>query len=244
MNDATEFCAMTDEFVDWMSEVSGRARTEADLSAPLTAPRGVFPEAELYAAKAWWANQGVDPGTRRRLSFVGSLSPAFDFEIVRQMAKRCIDEGVDCQFVICGEGSQSKAVRKLMSGLNNVVMPGWIDAPKISILTSCSTAMMAPYVNNDAFMRSIPNKVVDSLANGVPIVTTLKGVVANLITKEEIGISTNSEMKMFKFVLMLLNEDKTFSQMVDRVKTVHDSKFSYKRVYGQLSDRLIRLAAK
>jgi glycosyltransferase involved in cell wall biosynthesis len=242
MNDATEFCAMTDEFVDWMSEVSGRARTDADLAAPLTAPRGEFPEEELRAATAWWANQGVDPGTRRRISFVGSLSPAFDFEIVRQVARRCIDEGVDCQFVICGEGSESKAVRKLLARLNNVVMPGWIDAPKISVLTSCSTAMMAPYINNDAFMRSIPNKVVDSLANGVPIVTTLKGVVANLIAKEKIGISTDSEAEMFKFVLILLNEDKAFSQIVDRVKAVHDSKFSYQRVYGQLSDRLIRLA--
>lgn len=243
MNDATEFCAMTDEFISWMSEVSGRSRTDADLAAPLTAPRGEFSEEELRAATVWWSNQGVDPATRRRISFVGSLSPAFDFQIIRQLVIRCIDEGVDCQFVICGEGGDSNAVRQLMAGLNNVVMPGWIDAPKISVLTSCSTAMMAPYINNDAFMRSIPNKVVDSLANGAPILTTLKGVVANLIAKEGIGISTDSDAEMFNFLLKLLNDDSSFSQVVDRVKTVHDSRFSYQRVYGQLSDRLIRLAA-
>lgn len=243
MNDALEFCAMTSEFVTWMGDVSGRPLTAADLPAPLAAPKEKFRDDELFEVRKWWALHGVDTENRRRISFVGSLSPAFNFEIVRRVAQKYLDEDIDCQFVICGEGSESGKIRQLMAGLSNVVMPGWIDAPRISVLTSSSIAMMAPYINNDAFMRSIPNKIMDSFASNLPVITTLKGVVEELLMSNNIGLSTDSELEFSNYALQLLDNQDFFDEIVDHIGTIHDARYSYEKVYGELAERVIRLAS-
>lgn len=240
--EASAFCSMSDEFIDWMCRLSGRPRCGLDHAAPLTSPLGSVSQEDLSSARSWWLERGVDTSKDRRVSFVGSLSSAFDFSVVAQLAKRCAYRGLDVQFVICGHGDEYPVVAEMMSGLSNVVMPGWIDSPKITALMHGSRAIMAPYINNDAFSRSVPNKIVDGLSTGRPILTTLHGVTAQLLKEHRLGVGSVSEDELFGELERLILDEGYFEEVSRRATRLYEDRFSFRKVYGDLVDVLVRLA--
>lgn len=242
MRDSAAYCAMSSEFVDWMCELSGRPRRTSDHVAPLTAPRPVVEPAAAEQAREWWNARGVTGASRRRVTFVGSLSSAFDFRVVREIAQGYLAAGRDCQFVICGEGDESPAVRELSRGVQNMILPGWIDQPKISALMGMSAATVAPYINNDAFMRSIPNKILDSLAAGLPVLTTLQGTTARLVSDEAVGFSSGDAAELGGYLNGLLEDPSMWTAASTNARNVYDRRFSSQKVYGDLVRALEELA--
>jgi len=240
--EASAFCSMSDEFIDWMCRLSGRPRHGVDHAAPLTSPLGSVSEDDLSKARCWWLDRGVDTSRDRRISFVGSLSSAFDFSFVARLAKQCLDRNLDIQFVICGHGDEYPGVANMMSDLPNVVMPGWIDSPKIGALMRSSRAIIAPYINNDAFSRSVPNKIIDGLSTGRPIVTTLRGVTSDLLREYRLGVGSESDDELFDEVRRLTSDRAYFDEVSERAIQLYSDRFSYKKVYGDLVDALVQLA--
>ena len=55
-----------------------------------------------------------------------------------------------------------------------------------------SIASLAPYKNIENFTLNIPNKIVDSLLLGLPILSPLQGEVAKLIKENEVSFITGS----------------------------------------------------
>ena len=74
-----------------------------------------------------------------------------------------------------------------MDKKSNVFFTGWIDYSQLLALKKLSIATLAPYRNTPDFQMSIPNKIIDSLYFGLPIITSLKGEVENIIRKYNVG---------------------------------------------------------
>ena len=231
-------CSMSDQFTDWVCDFVGRRRNERDIAVPLTAPRVPFSIDALTEARAWWRTQHVDLTNKNRVCFIGSLSNAFDFQIVREVALRCLEKQLNVQFVICGDGNSRAEVADLFLGLRNVVMPGWIDAPKIAALAASCVATIAPYINNDAFMRSIPNKILDSLSHGLPVITTLQGTVKNLIESNDIGIYAESCDVVVNYLVKLTKGESFMNEVADRANNLYFCKFSPVAAYNYLVRQL------
>jgi glycosyltransferase involved in cell wall biosynthesis len=242
MRKATAFCSMSRSFLEWMGEASGRSVTSRDMVIPLTTPQFAVPEPEIAIAADWWREQGVTSDSRRRFCFIGSLSPAFDFSPIKRVAKIFLDEGVQCQFVICGDGGDAEAVRAMMSGLPNVVMPGWIDAPKISALTSMCTGALAPYLNTQNFSHNIPNKIVDSFSHGLPVLTSLTGEVKAIVKDEGVGICYETDADLYKALQLLLDDFSVQKSMSQKALSLYKRRFSFEFAYGLLASNLERLA--
>jgi glycosyltransferase involved in cell wall biosynthesis len=239
---ATGFCSMSDEFIDWMCVVAGRERNALDRPAPLTAPELRFDDDELAAARTWWRQQGVDVTSHSRVSFVGSLSAAFDFSYVATLARRCLAAGVECQFVICGSGGEQSNVSRILGGIPNVVLPGWIDGPKIQTLYDATAALIAPYRPNDAFNRSVPNKIVDALSSGVGVLSTIGGITAEMVKEFGIGCCSPDPDELFAELRRLLG-DRAYSAAVKAAaRKLYLDRFGYEKVYGELSDWLVDIA--
>ena len=75
--------------------------------------------------------------------------------------------------------------------LKNVILIGEVDKYNASLLIKNSIATLAPYKNNPNFQNSIPNKVIESLENGIPFITNTKGELKNLIKDYNNGIFLN-----------------------------------------------------
>jgi len=241
---ATAFCAMSDEFVEWMCAVAGRDRRPVDTAAALTAPERRFSDKELQDAREWWSARGVDLGHAKRAVFVGSFSAAFDFSVVASLARRALSNGNPCQFVICGDGGEAVSTRNLLGGLPNVVMPGWIDAPKIKVLYESSSALVAPYRSNDAFSRSIPNKITDALSCGCAIVSTLDGKTRELVSSLKIGRCSDDVASLYDELERIVGDDAYRLAVQSRARDLYSERFRFDVVYGALVDRLVSLAKK
>jgi glycosyltransferase involved in cell wall biosynthesis len=244
MLDASGIVTMADGFLEWALRFVGRKRAGLDGVFPLTSPSGQVSESSLKSARSWWDSQGIGDDGRPRVCFVGSLSPAFDFKPVQEVAKMEVYGIPACEFVICGDGGSSAELRETMAGLPNVFFPGWIDRPKIEALAERCMAALAPYLNTDSYRRSIPNKVIDALSLSLPIITPLQGEVASLIEEHGVGMryGTDIGISLYHCILNLKQDAALQKRMAQNARGLYRKKFSFETVYGSLAKHLEKMA--
>jgi len=244
MTEATGLAGIAEGFLRWGLEVAGRPRRETDIVVPLTSPDEPVPEPERAAARRWWDGVGVKDDGTLRICFVGSHSSGFDFQPIRDAAARCAESGPACQFVICGDGECSAEWREAARSLANVVFPGWIDRPRIAALAERSSAALAPYRGRLDFSLSVPNKVIDSLAFGLPVLSPLPGEVAHLIAAHNVGLRYGPEAgrTLHECVVALAGDADAREGMARSAGALYERSFSFERVYGGLVAHLERLA--
>jgi glycosyltransferase involved in cell wall biosynthesis len=245
MRNATGLSAMANGFLNWALGFAERERTDMDSVFPLTSPEGQVSALQLDEARRWWDEQGILDDGRPRVCFVGSHSPAFDFKPVQEAAKNAVKLGLPCEFVICGDGGSSAELRAMMSGLSNVYFPGWVDRPKIKALAERCQAALAPYLNIDSFKMSIPNKIIDALSFGLPIISPLQGEVASLISETGVGISygTNTGRTLQSCIQTLIQDSDLQQRMSQKARALYAERFSFEMVYGGLVKHLETLAS-
>jgi len=79
--------------------------------------------------------------------------------------------------VFCGNGQSKDYFVDLYKDYSNVYFPGFLDATDISTLMSFSDLGFLPYESSFDFQMSLPNKFVEYLSGGLPVLTCLKGEV-------------------------------------------------------------------
>jgi glycosyltransferase involved in cell wall biosynthesis len=243
MREATGLSAMADDFLDWALKVVGRERSDMDGVFPLTSPSGQVSGPQLAEARKRWDERGILDDGRPRVCFVGSFMSIFDFKPVQEAAKIAVRGATPCEFVICGDGGSSAELRTMMAGLPNVHFPGWVDRPQIEALAERSLAAIAPYRNIESFTRSIPNKVVDALSLGLPILCPLKGEVESLIASG-VGLRYGTDTgRTFHDCLQILTSDPALQKaMSKRAHALYAERFSFEMVYGGLVGHLEKMA--
>lgn len=241
--EASALSAMSDSFLEWSCNFAGRPRTAADLIVPLTTPGRIADQMQSQQADQWWAEQGVNMKARHVVSFIGSMTGAFNFEIIAKTARAALQSQLPVQFVICGDGGEKAKVHTLLRNIPNVVLPGWVDKERIHSLSKVSLATLAPYHNTEDFQMSIPNKILDSLSNGLPILTTLDGEVAELVCKNRVGFHGNESdpQWMLAAISTLVQEPALWSDMSQRCKDLYNERFDCTAVYNNLTDALERM---
>lgn len=244
--DATAVSSMAKDFLQWSAEFAGREVSELDKVVPLTTSIGQVSNAELEEAGLWWDEQGVKADGTFRICFVGSHSRAFDIGPVCAAAKLASRSSKAIQFVMCGDGEESSVWKSEMEGLSNVSFPGWVDRSKVQALAMRSSAALAPYHNIDNFIMNIPNKVIDSLALGLPVLSPLIGEVEGLIAKYEVGMSYGSSTgkTLFQCIEDLATKPSFRDTLSFNASQLFQKRFSYETVYSGLVKHLEMLASK
>ena len=244
MRDATALSAMADGFLYWAAGFAGRSVYDLDRVVPLTMPTDQISPADLENAGRWWDQQGIKSDGTFRICFVGSHSTAFDIDPVSEAAKSSALVGSTHQFIFCGEGEMSRIWRDKMAGLPNVFFPGWVDRAKIESLALRSHAALAPYRNTNDFEMSIPNKVIDSMALGLPVLSPLTGEVGNLITNFRIGMQYGEAngKTLAQCVTDLATNSILRNELINNALTLFKHKFDYEIVYSGLVKHLEILA--
>jgi glycosyltransferase involved in cell wall biosynthesis len=244
MRDASALSAMASDFLQWAASFAGREVQEMDMVVPLTVPMGQVSADALAEADHWWDAQGVVADGRTRICFVGSHSPAFDIEPVYLAAKALADKDPAYEFVLCGDGANTPAWKARMQGLANVRFPGWVDRAKVESLARRSSAALAPYRNSADFMLSVPNKVIDALALGLPILSPLQGEVTRLITGYDTGLvyGEGTGRTLADRVQELSDQPQRCAEMASNARRLYGERFSFETVYGALVRRMEELA--
>ena len=243
LRNADAIVGITQEFVDWGLRNAGRQAGEFDRPFPLAYFKDPFDPAQLEAAQARWVRLGVRPG-ERLVVFFGTVGRQVELATAISAARLMKADGV--RFVLCGDGDGFDALHTLASGSDNVLLPGWVDAECIHALMRIASVGIAPYRPLGSFTSSIPNKVAEYLAGGLPIVSTLAGVTGKLLSEHECGVHVPFEdaHALVDALRALLTDEKRRAAMAANALTLFRARFDATRVYGDLIDHLAGLAVR
>lgn len=241
---ATGVSAMANSFLDRVLAFGGRKRSPADGVFPLTSESDLVGPDELAAATKWWSERNVQDDEIFRVCYVGNLSSNVDLEPIKEAATFFMNQQLPVEFIICGDGVSLDIFKEMMRGLQNVHFPGRIGRPQVLALARCCHAALIPYVNNENFQLSLPNKTLDSLSLGLPILSPLRGEVASLIANHEVGMCYDdvSGKSLAQCVDILLKNAALQQKMAGNALDLYHEKYSYEMVYGGLVEHLEVLA--
>lgn len=244
MRKASGLSAMADSFLDWAVDFTGRQRNQFDAVFPLTSPAANISEEQMRNAEKQAGALGLSSDeTIFRVLFVGTFMSVFDFAPIKAVAERFLNEGVGCEFVLCGAGGSFDKYHKQMGHLPNIFFPGWVDRPFVEAVAKKSQVFIAPYKNNDDFIRSIPNKVIDALSLGLPVLCPLDGEVALIIDTYDVGSRYSSSPEnaadsLYEKLVYMMNYSDVRERKALAAKNLHADKFSFEGVYGDLKEHL------
>ena len=234
---ATSIVGVSEAFLDWGLRRAGRARRPSDRVFNLAfrrPPEGTEPA----GVERFWTDHGVDP-SKTLLAFVGTFNSQFDFGSVTALAAEWSVTRPGVQFVLCGVGP-----RPPLPTSDNVVKPGWIDSDRMSWLLRRATVGLAPYRSHPDFEANYPNKIVEYLAWGLPVVTTLRrGITADLLTEHGCGIPIPDTTVAWGTALGQLIDDEAMQRdMSYKAHDVFVHRFDAAEVYAEYASMLEALA--
>lgn len=241
-NQATAITGITPAFVEWGTKYAGRKCSKRDQYFPLGYSQNKPETTELNKAKIFWQSQGIDPENNQFIiCFFGTFGRQVNLKTVIEAALQLEKCQSSVLFVLCGTGDKVDDYRKLAQNCSNIIFPGWIDQAEIWTLMRISSLGIAPYYSSLDFSMSIPNKVIEYLSAGLPILSSLEGTVKNLLTTYSCGISYNHQNseELVKSIIQLKEFPEYLKKMARNAKSLYCDKFVAEKVYSDMINYLL-----
>ena len=245
---ATAITGHTDDFVRFGLEKAGREGDAYDRSFPFGYTAKDPGDSEVWAAEAYWDSLGVEGGVQRpRFCFIGAFAAhrCLDIETVIEASRILIREGADHQVILCGEGPRREGCIRMAAGAPQLLFPGFIDYPKIWTLMRRCLAGILPYRPSEDTSKSIPNKSVEYLAGGLPVVSGLtEGPFHRILTAEGVGVEyeCGNPRSCADALKSLLKNAPMRDQMEQRARALFAERFVAERVYGEMAEHIEEIA--
>ena len=245
LQQSTVVIGITDGMLQWALGFAGRKPSAWDKVFPLgyleTQAAGENPVAEQY-----WAERDVRGGPDQFIACYSGLFPKrIDLLTVVSAARILRERGErNIKFVLCGTGDLEPALRARAAGLDNVVLTGWVEHPIIKALApKCSVALF-PYPPRFDWVRNLPNKFFEYIAEGLPIVACLEGEVQRQIEQNDCGVMYRvGDPHDLARVLCQVRDDPAWrASMADNARTLA-RRFDARKVYADLVSHLESIAA-
>ena len=144
------------------------------------------------------------------------------------------------RFVICGLGDDQPALAAQAADLPALVLPGWVDEPALQALMRRSLAGLAPYRPTESFRDSLPNKPIEYLSAGLPVLSSLEGFTRELLSEHDCGYfyAPGRTDSLIAAVESLLADPELRKRRARRARALFYDRFSAEKVYGELADYL------
>jgi len=234
LGSATAVTSHVRDFVVWARKKTPGANTENDRVFALGYER--FPEeGDSSEAREFWSSHGLDlEGNDFLVVYVGTISRQCEFGHVVEAARALSKHGV--KFILCGTGDMLTELQYAASMLPNMLVPGWCTHSQISLLLEAAGAGLMPYRRLANFVGAVPNKALEYMAAGVPIVWSLEqGVLADLIREEGVGVSYDFTANGLASALLELRQygDKALV-LSERARSLFNERFRAAAVYDEM----------
>jgi glycosyltransferase involved in cell wall biosynthesis len=241
--DATAISGHTSAFVDWGLAMGGRLKTDLDRDFPFGySPKAPSPE-ELDEARQFWRERHVG-ADRKIVCFFGNLGSTAQFDPVLAAA-RSLEGNAKILFVICGIGPQLTRLRALSADRKNIMFAGQVSGRHIWALMQMSVVAIAPIVERYDYEASIPNKAIEYLAGGLPILTSLRrGKLHDLLAERRCGFSYCASAELLaKYIVDLCSSPALRERMSMAARSLFEERFDASVVYRSMATHLEQVAA-
>ncbi|MBE0604259.1 MAG: glycosyltransferase family 4 protein [Deltaproteobacteria bacterium] len=242
-SEATAIVGVTPEFVAWGLGNAGRAAKEWDREFPMGYQRAELPRQEREGALSRWRDRGITDNAFA-CCFFGAMGRQFDLDTVIDAARMLQGSGRLFQFVLCGKGDRLDEYRGKARSCPNVLFPGWVNRADIWALMGRSQVGLAPYLNKPNFTLNLPNKPVEYMSAGLPIVSSLSGVLARYISESRCGVAyeEGNPESLVEALIRLYDNREELRSMAESSRGLYERSFVAEKVYGEMIGHLCRIA--
>lgn len=242
---ATAVSGMTDPFRDWGLALAGRPPGKWDRSFPFGYVKPRLGPEEREKALAFWRAKGLPvKGGAFIACFLGTIGTQFDFSPLLEAVRRLSEGPAPVWLVMAGDGPRLEELRRATAGSSRILWPGWIRTPEILTLMELSSVGVAPYKATDAFIKSLPNKPVEYLAGGLPVICSIPGVLSELLAAGGCGLTVppgDAGGWEEAFRALILDPGRRDTMAASAI-SLYEARFRSEKVYGELCDWLEELA--
>ncbi|MEQ8754066.1 MAG: UDP-N-acetylglucosamine 2-epimerase (non-hydrolyzing) [Coleofasciculus sp. G1-WW12-02] len=242
---ATAISGITPAFVDWGVRYAGRKRSDLDRDFPLAYSEVIPSQKAIVAAENFWQKQGISKNFHAFfICFFGTISHQFELRAVIEAAKKINYHHQGIRFVFCGVGDRLEFYKDLAKNCKNILFPGWVGSAEIWTLMRLSSIGIAPYHSSPDFQMSIPNKIIEYLSAGLPIISSLQGTVQKLLSEYNCGVTYSKENadELADTLLDLHDHPERLKTMSQNAQFLYNSKFVAEKVYSDMIDYLEAIA--
>jgi glycosyltransferase involved in cell wall biosynthesis len=149
------------------------------------------------------------------------------------------------KFILAGDGDDLPRWRMQAQDCSNVLLPGWLSAVQIRELLRRAHLGLVPYRKTPDLVMSVPNKVGEYFAAGVPVATCLRGTLARMLVARRCGLvfEASEPASLVALVRQLRADEPQRLALSANARSVYREELRAEVVYGRLIARLEQIAA-
>ena len=158
-------------------------------------------------------------------------------------AKQLQSLAPDVAFVLCGDGDQLASLKARTQSLPNLIWPGQLPQLALSQLKNRATAGLLPIERRRDYQISLSNKIFEYMSAGLPILSYLDGVPADVIKQYKCGLLYDNGDELVSCIIQLRDDTELGESMREASRSVFASTFTADAVYGKFSEYLERVVS-
>ena len=203
-------------------------------------PRTDFLELQSQIERKYLSKHYGIESDSMNITFVGSVNSIFDFGTVFKAAHHFQRTNKSIKFIIVGDGTNFSKVRTAANSLTNVILTGRLDKASVAGVLGLSAIGLSPQKEGQTINGALPNKSFEYMAAGLPILSSLRGELEDLLQREKIGLqyqagSADSLVKQIQWFAKHPLERKDMGQ---RSLNLFEKKFCAEVIYPRLVNHL------
>lgn len=240
---STALTAVSPGYLRWALGNARRQQHENDRCHPLGYRPTPWTSADNACLNERLGQCGADM-SRMVVTFVGTFGRTYDLSTVISAARALHrDDAAAIQFVLCGAGERAEQWKQEARGLENVAFPGWLPATELACLLDRSALGLAAYAAMAP--QGIPNKVIEYMSAGLPVLCSLPGESRALIEQHGCGVyypAGDPHALVRELVALSSSPDKR-AAMGEASRSLFKARYSSSTVYREMADHLESLAS-
>jgi glycosyltransferase involved in cell wall biosynthesis len=242
--DAAAIIAVSPRYLQWGLECAHRSATARDQVYPLAYSLPPRTETDRAHGLTVLDRYGVKSGAVVCL-FAGTLGRTYDLGPVIECARRLASEQAvsPFHFVICGDGERAAEWRERAANLPNMSFTGWLAQDDMRAALAGADLGLAAYANQAP--QGLPNKIIEYLAAGLPVLSSLKGEAEQLLARESCGVTYEADnATSLHSALLLFASPDTRATHARNARRAFETDFQAETVYAALATFLTQLGGK
>lgn len=236
LRNATLITVPSREYKAWVQQRYAISEDEIIVS-----PLGYRSSGQVGAGNSTFAHALLQRAAGRTIvCFFGTVGRMFDIETVVRFAlsqKTDEDPAQQFYFVFLGGGDYLAHWQKKVAGSPFVEFVGWVSKDVLDDVARVSSVALAPYRNTPNFEGHVPNKIMEYMYYGLPIVTCLKGEVREIVESNRLG-AYYDEGDLISFGFALRRAASLDADVSRRAKEYFRANYDAEVIYRRLLEEI------
>lgn len=195
----------------------------------------ILPLAQANVKKV---ERSISATSQIKFVFAGTLGSTYDLNAIISIHDVLIKGDVSFIIDICGDGPKRTWFEHQIESRSFIQFHGWLS--KSELQEKMDSAHFGLMLYNNNAPQGWPNKLIEYMANGLPIINTLTGESWELIEQESLGVNCNSSdfISLINWIIELLNNESKYIGYVQRNYELHKNRFNEDSIFNQLKSIL------